>query len=563
MGRIIIDRFVGNESRVQRESKTNVIAECAINASLQDGALSAIPCPVEVCDPSQEFSQFYYDDDCGCSVFSGNAWHEIYQCRHYLVDGDGARSYSEEDFCDRANPCNLGMPAPTQPPSVSAGVTGGSGFEPRNYMYTFVSRRGSDCVVESPPSPVSRTANCADTAFVSNIQNAPAGWCITHVRLYRFDAGWKSGSESRVENNSGALMVAELPIGTTSHNDTASISGSEMLGLITYDMESMPHNPVGIGATAFSTFSWSGKELYISVDGMPELRRKNGRFCFDHNILNAQYWNNSIYVFTERYNYRIDESGSEGGVSYSNPPFRFEKLLPLCSIKSISVGALGVFYHTKSGISVLDGNSQIVVSTGILNTTQWKTYTSKNIGTFVYQQYLFIFSDDWEYTHLYEFEDGVFGDSESSNHTIYPYKISSMRITDDGCLQFASNNIVYEFIETNNCPTFCFDEVAKPICTECCEYDYRISVKQDARITDYAMGYLRIDPKYSDVTFRLWDRSCGEHIVYEETFSGCGEHQFRLPAGCLSDDHFIQLTGCATVYELRLGTSAKELGLNS
>ena len=571
MSSVVITEFRGQASKSQKMQKPNVFAEKSINTNLQDGALSAYPCPEAECSESFDIKDFLIDGLCGCTSFDKNTYVDKYMGRRYLVNSDSSYSQYIGESCDQSNDkYMLGMPPPQTEPSINIISEDDDTFSPKLYIYTFVSKREGGCTVESPPSPIASSAVSAREVEVSGFDTPQSGYGVTHIRIYRFDAGWKSGSESSVENNSGALLVGELDLmaGDQSFIDNGSIDGQEMTGILTYDMESMPSNPSGIGVTAFSVFSWLDDELFISIDGMPELRGKHGRFCFDDRIITARYWNNSIYVFTEKYNYKIDEVPSNGGVSYSNPPFRFENIAPISNEFSVSTGNSGVFYQSSSGVSILtqarSGGQSGSIGTGILNTSQWKSYQDKPIRTFVYNQFLFIFCENWNFTHLFEFGDGIFAGSEYSNHTIYPYSISAMNCSSDGEAYFSSGDTVYRFVEANYIGDSSFCEVAPPICEDCCPYDWQIMPSHQVKITDYSTVYLRIDPQFSDVTFRLWDRGCGGEmfIVYETVIRGCAEHEFRLPSQCLSQEHVVQLTGCAKVYELRMGTSSKDMGLN-
>ena len=564
MANLYINTFRGQASREQKLLKANTFAECAVNAQLSDGALSPMPCPEEVCTQPNIVKEIYTSRECDCRSFDRPSYVERYGGSVYLVNSRFAVRYLSYDLCNDNSAVGMGIPCPTNRPVVaSSSVTEGCGFAPRQYMYTFVAKHSDRCVVESPPSLLSASSNCGSSATVSDIENPVSGYGISHVRIYRFDAGWKTGSEGSVQNNSGTLMIAEIPIGQSSYVDNNNLSDPDMMGCLTYDFESMPHAPDGVGSTAFSLFTWVDNELYISAAGMPEVRPKSGRFCFDDNIVTAKYWNNAIYVFTERWAYRIDEAVSASGATYSNPPYRFEKILPIVNEFSLSVGATGIFYQTASGIVIISGSNMFNVSTGIISTIQWKKLRSNNIRTFVYQQHLFIFSIDWDYTHVFEFEDGVFTDREYSNHTIYPYQIQSMAIEIDGGLLFGSGSDIYRFKESEGNTNAFGKDTDISICTDCCPYDYRMLVKHAVQITDYASGYIRIDASKGGVQFSLIDKSCGERVVYERTFDSCGEHEFRLPSCYLSQEHEVRLQGCATVFELRLGTNAKQLGLNN
>lgn len=563
MSSLVYREFRGLNKRRQHLLNKNNYAECAVNTQLHDGSLKPYPCPEEVCAHDFVIQDIYDGKECECIGFDSPTYVHQYNHKVYVKEANQvAYASTHEDFCNDIS-CPVSMPCPTVRPTINAGAAGACSFSPRAYMFTWVRKNGG-CEVESPPSPISRELNCGSAANLTNIQQPPADQCITHIRLYRFDAGWSGGNENQVQNNSGAHMVAEVPVGTAAYNDGSGLADARVKGLMTYDMIPMPENPNGLGVSAYSLFSWVGNELFISVDGIPELRYPSGRFCFDCDIITAHYWNNSIYVFTERWVYRVDEGkGRDGTLNYSDPPFRFEKILPIINEHSVSIGAVGLSYVSKSGVVIINGNDQAVVSSSIMHSSTFKSQNLTNARTFIYQQYMFIFSPDWDFTHIFEFEDGqTYNDEEYSNHVIYPYSIQAMYIRNDGCLVFASDMQVLEFIEEPPCFDFCEEEQAKPLCTECCEYDYQIQPSSNNEVTDYVSAYLHIDTTYGDVTFRLWDKECGSYLVFECTFTGCGCHEFKLPAGCLSKQHTVQLTGCATVYELRLSTSNKKMGRN-
>ena len=290
MTTLILREFRGQASRDQKLLKTNTFADRSINTQLSDGSLSAIPCPEEVCTQPNTVSEIYTSRNCDCHSFDRPSYVERYGGSTYLVNSRLALRYLSYDICDNPVAVSMGIPCPTSRPIVaSSSVSHGCSFSPRQYMYTFIARHSPSCVVESPPSPLSASSNCGSSATISAIENPISGYGITHVRMYRFDAGWKSGSESGVKNNSGTLLVAEIPIGQASYTDNNQLSDPDMMGMLTYDLESMPSTPDGVGSTAFSLFTWVDNELFISAAGMPEVRKKSGRFCFDDKIENFSF----------------------------------------------------------------------------------------------------------------------------------------------------------------------------------------------------------------------------------------------------------------------------------
>lgn len=562
MGTILFQNFRGELAPEHRRSKENIYASCSINVNHKAGSLKPYPCPEEVCQQPFDPKAIFAHDGCDCVGWENDTM--VDQDRRFIYwhdEVEGTRKSPKDCFCDGVQH-KIGLPCPLTPPIAStSGSGGGCTFDPRTYYYTYVAKFCDGCESEGPLSPPSSEVACGSSVSLGGFSSPPAGYGITNIRLYRTVAGWKSGDESSSTNTSGAILVAELPLGQ-GYVDSNPVGDIGFISPITYDMESLPSDGDGIGVTAFSTFVWKGKDLYISVDGMVDVYRDYGHFCFDHDIIAARYWNGSIYVFTERWNYRIDEQAGDGAVLYSNPPYRFETLAPIANKYSISVGHSGVFYAANSGVAVVSGNDMAILP--FFTTDQWKSMGLDRVKTHVYQQYLFVYSEGWDYSHLFEIEDNVYGDVEYSNHTRYPYSISAMFTTDEGDLRFASDGVVYKFIEEE-----CYNVVdcdAEPdLCKPCCEMDYRIDLRDVAEIGDLASAYIYINPYYGDVTFQLWRGDCGDELLFEEVLEGCEDHEFKLPGcGPLSKYKTMRIVGCAEVYPTsRLGTNAKLMGRNS
>jgi hypothetical protein len=300
---------------------------------------------------------------------------------------------------------------------------------------------------------------------------------------------------------------------------------------------------------------------------MIDVYREPGHLCFDDNIIVAKAWKHSIYVFTEKHIYRVDERAGEGGVVYSNPPSKFESPSRVANPYSLSAGNAGLYYMSTAGLAVVGASTRgdTLSFPPILTSDQWKSLDLSRAKTMVYEHYVFVFSEHWGQTLIIENADGAFGDSEYATFSRYPYSISAMWVNDEGDLRFAtSGGDVYKFIDAA-----CWDALScdgeKPICTPCCPYTYTIDLRGQTEISGFAAAYIHIDPYYGETVFRLIDKACGNKVLLEKTLKGCGDHEFKLPGCVANSNHLaVEFEGCATVFPMsRLGTSAKEMGLNS
>lgn len=556
MSSVVITQFIGEAIKEQKLAKENGAAVCAVNAQLHDGSLKPIPCPELVCEHGFLPRSIFSTPDCGCIAKANETIFAETQ-NYILWAEDGHCAQKSNCFCEGGR-CDIGLPCP-KTPMVASGGAEGCDYSPHRYYYTWVSKQCGGCESEGPLSPPSNQV--CGPANLGGGDAPPSGSCITHKRIYRASSGWKPGDERAIKNNSGVTLVGEVSAGS-GMRDGLSVGSTTMISPITQRMRSMPSCMDGVGASGFGIFGWKGKTLYFSADGMVDTMFPEGKFCFDHEIKRAVYLGGSIYVLTDKWNYRIDEAAGESRVRYSNPPHRFELQAPIDNPYSVTTGNSGVYYISKSGIIVLSGAESLNIGSALFNTSQWKSMDIKNAKVHIYQQYLFLHSRDWEYTHLFEIEDGAHTDIAYSNHVRYPYQISAMHNDHNGDLLFASGENTYKFRE-GECYDLTVCDPVPPLCMECCPYSYEMPISHQVEVTDWVVAYLHIDARYGDVVFRLWDGDCGDRLIFEKTLSGCDLHEFKLPGcGRLSTYHTVELEGCATVYEMRLGTSNKAIGLN-
>lgn len=120
----------------------------------------------------------------------------------------------------------LGVPAPTQQPSLTEVTPGAGTAETRFYVYTFVTDQGE----ESAPSPVSASITCQPGAVITvgNLGGPPVGnYGITLQRVYR--------TQNAADGATEFFFLREIAIGSTSTTDDGRALG-ETLATATWGM---------------------------------------------------------------------------------------------------------------------------------------------------------------------------------------------------------------------------------------------------------------------------------------------------------------------------------------
>ena len=238
---------------------------------------------------------------------------------------------------------SLGVQAPTQTPSVAAGVA----TDPTTvtvydtYVYTYV----TDLDEEGPPSPasatVSRVFNVDGTlqpVTVSDLAVSPGGiGFYTRKRIYRSAVGTAATSFQ---------FLAEIPIAQTQYVDTklASDLGS---GLVSQDWD--PPDPELRGLIALpngSCAAFKGRELHFSEPYQPHAWPADYVQVLEEDIVGLGAYGTTVVIGTTASPYL--SSGTAPGFS---TPQRMELDQACIAKRSFSrVGEQGVAFASPDGI---------------------------------------------------------------------------------------------------------------------------------------------------------------------------------------------------------------------
>lgn len=244
----------------------------------------------------------------------------------------------------------MGIPAPTQAPTVTRNGSGGSP-ETRIYCFTFINDFGG-IEEESAPSPVSAQVQCGtgDTVTVNNFGTVPTtNLNITKRRIYRSLSG--TGSTQ-------FQFVADVPVATTSFIDNiASTALGETLTSQFY--EPPPSNMIGVIALPNGFLAgFFDQTLCFSEVNAPHAWPSIYQINVGYEIVGIAAFGQSIAVMTKGYPYVASGTTPDG--------FTLEKvaiLEPCVAKRSITADSTGVTYASPNGLVGL-GPGQAGLLTG-------------------------------------------------------------------------------------------------------------------------------------------------------------------------------------------------------
>jgi hypothetical protein len=271
---------------------------------------------------------------------------------------------------------NMGVRAPAAAPTLSASG-GTSPTETRAYVYTNVSTFGS-IKEESAPSPAA-TVTCNTTGATVTVSGfssvAISGYNITHRRIYRTVVGAATVTYQ---------LVAEIPVATTSYNDTSTVADLGSV-LQTQNWNEPPDGLRGIVSMPNGMLAgFVDNEVWFSEPYYPQAWPDLYTLVVDSKVVGLGVYDTTLVVMTERQPYLIT-GNSPLALSQTKLPVP----QPCVAKRSIASDQYGVLYASPNGlVSIAPGGSD-VISNPLYTRQEWQELSpSSMVGMIYNNQYL-------------------------------------------------------------------------------------------------------------------------------------------------------------------------------
>lgn len=266
---------------------------------------------------------------------------------------------------------NLGVPAPTVAPTLSA--AGGSGsLETRAYVYTNVSTFGS-VTEESAPSPAA-TVNCFEvgaTVTVNGFSAAPTtGYNITHRRIYRTVVGATAVTYQ---------LVVEIPVATTTYDDTKTVAELGSL-LATNSWNEPPSDLQGIVTMPNGMLAaFRDNEIWFCEPYYPHAWPDLYTLIVDSTIIGLGVYDTTLVVMTTNQPYLITGSSPLAMSQQKLPMFQ-----PCISKRSITSDQYGVLYASPNGLVSISPQGSDVISQAFYTRDEWQALQPSTMLSMIY-----------------------------------------------------------------------------------------------------------------------------------------------------------------------------------
>lgn len=273
----------------------------------------------------------------------------------------------------------LGVPAPTVAPTVSAAGTGAAPVETRSYVYTYVTVFGA-VSEESAPSPATNVnANYSgDAVTISGFGAPPSGnYNFQYKRIYRSVLGASSA---------GYQLVAEVPVSTTSYVDTKSVLD---LGV---SLPSLYYTPPPSGLRGLIAMpngilaGFVGNQVWFCEPYLPHAWPVNYMLTTDYPIVGLGVFGNTLVVGTTRNPYIIT-----GTTPTAMAQDKLPLVQPCVSKRSIASDESGVMYASPNGLVGIGGGSGAVITTALYTRDEWQAINPASLIGALYNNMYFGF----------------------------------------------------------------------------------------------------------------------------------------------------------------------------
>lgn len=300
------------------------------------------------------------------------------------VDGNGAGATAQAHISGHVATITLADPGSGYSSAPIVTLTGGGGVdataeasfapaETRAYIYTYVNEFGA-VEEESAPSPatlVESVSTTGATVTVSGFSAAPAShYNITKMRIYRSIAG---------TTDTVYLLVAEVPISTTSYADTKlAVDLGQTLPSLYWtpppsDLQGIVALPNGFLA------GFRANEVWFSEPFHPHAWPESYVVTTETAIVGLGVFETTLVVTTKRNPYVV--SGAHPAVMTQS---KLPMVQPCVSRRSIASDQFGVMYASPNGLVCIGPGSQDVITQQLYTREEWQQLAPSTMVGMIY-----------------------------------------------------------------------------------------------------------------------------------------------------------------------------------
>lgn len=257
-------------------------------------------------------------------------------------------------------PFLLGIPTPTNTPTLSITGVATTNQVTRAYAYTYVSAYNE----EGPPSPPVVATSSSQNTWTLNWA-APAvgvttGRNLAYINIYRTIADG--------QGNADFFFVAQVAIGTTTYTDTladTAISGNNLLQSATW---AAPPALQGIVALPNGMLAgWANsRDVWFCEPYRPHAWPAQYTVSLDYPIVGMSVMGMSLVVATQGKPYTI--TGSHPSIMAL---LKISAQEPCVSRHSIASGPDGVYYASLNGLMLVNPSISTVVTASLFSRQDW------------------------------------------------------------------------------------------------------------------------------------------------------------------------------------------------
>lgn len=273
----------------------------------------------------------------------------------------------------------MGVPAPTVAPTLTAAGTGAAPVETRAYIYTYVSTFGTIAEESAPSPPAQVVANYSgDSITISGLGTPPSGnYNFTNIRIYRSVIGSTSANYQ---------LVAEIPVATTTYIDTQTVAN---LGVILPSLYYLPPPSTLQGLVAMPNgmmAGFTGNQVWFCEPYLPHAWPSGYMITTEYPIVGLGVFGNSLFVGTTRNPYIVS-----GTTPSSMAQEKLAMIQPCVSKRSITSDQFGVVYASPNGLVSVSPGVQDVISMPLYSRDEWQAINPSSLLGAIYNNMYFGF----------------------------------------------------------------------------------------------------------------------------------------------------------------------------